>query len=262
MDYAGLIALDLDGTLLEKENTLSSFAIDVIDQIAKKGYLVVLASGRPYRSIKPFYEKLKLNAPIICYNGGLTFHPLDGSFPKLEFLFGKEDIALISSRLEGKASSFMAETDKVIYLSEDDAFLSRYFWYEGMEKRYGSLTKINEDVHTYIFSPKDDSYEKEVEDIAYLETHHWSNAPYVELFHKDASKGAGLLHIASLLRISKKDIYAFGDGDNDFSMLSYSGHPYAVKGCKSSLLAKHFPSTKKSNLEDGVALELKELFLD
>ena len=49
-----MIAVDLDGTLLNSESKLSDFTIETIKKISKKGHQVVIATGRPYRMAKDF----------------------------------------------------------------------------------------------------------------------------------------------------------------------------------------------------------------
>ena len=84
--------------------------------------------------------------------------------------------------------------------------------------------------------------------------------PYSELYFPEASKGEGLKKILGILEVSKGDVYAFGDSDNDLSLLLEAGHPYCMKDAKSHLLKERFPLTKKGHDEDGVALELQQIF--
>ena len=64
-----LIFLDMDGTLLKSNQTLSSKTIDIIRELSSKGHKIIISSGRPIRAIKTYYKQLKLNSPIIAYNG-------------------------------------------------------------------------------------------------------------------------------------------------------------------------------------------------
>ena len=70
-----MIAVDLDGTLLNSESKLSDFTIETIKKISKKGHQVVIATGRPYRMAKDFYDQLELETPMINFNGSLTHLP-------------------------------------------------------------------------------------------------------------------------------------------------------------------------------------------
>ena len=70
-----MIALDLDGTLLNNESQLSDYTIDVIQKVKKAGHTVLIATGRPYRMAEKFYRQLQLDTPMINFNGSLTHIP-------------------------------------------------------------------------------------------------------------------------------------------------------------------------------------------
>ena len=52
-----IIAVDLDGTLLNGESKLSDFTKKTIKEISKKGHQIIIATGRPYRMAKDFYRE-------------------------------------------------------------------------------------------------------------------------------------------------------------------------------------------------------------
>ena len=68
-----LIALDMDGTLLNKSHVISKTTSDYFKQLEKDGHIIVIASGRPVRGIMNFYKELELDTPIICYNGAYIY---------------------------------------------------------------------------------------------------------------------------------------------------------------------------------------------
>ena len=65
------IAIDLDGTLLEKGGILADDTIAAAQQLARAGVAVALVSGRMCASVKPFWQKLKLSTPMTGYNGAM-----------------------------------------------------------------------------------------------------------------------------------------------------------------------------------------------
>ena len=68
-----LIAIDIDGTLLNKDRVISKATKEYLLKLSNEGHLIVLASGRPIRSLVQFHDELKLDTPLICYNGALVF---------------------------------------------------------------------------------------------------------------------------------------------------------------------------------------------
>jgi len=72
-----LIALDLDGTLLKDDKTISAYNKDIIKKARDAGHIVCIATGRPFRSSSIYYEELELTTPIVNFNGAYVHHPKD-----------------------------------------------------------------------------------------------------------------------------------------------------------------------------------------
>ena len=75
-----LIVLDLDGTLLKDDKTISNKTKNVIFKAKEAGHEVMIATGRPYRSSEMYYRELDLNSPIVNFNGAFVHHPKDQHF--------------------------------------------------------------------------------------------------------------------------------------------------------------------------------------
>ena len=70
-----LIAVDLDGTLIQNLNDYDIKSFDYLRKLAKDNY-VIIATGRPLRASKFYYDLLELKTPIINYNGALIHNHL------------------------------------------------------------------------------------------------------------------------------------------------------------------------------------------
>ena len=262
MTFQGLIAIDLDGTLLDVNGHYSSATRDYLRQLTPRGYGVVLATGRPYRAVKAIYEDLGIHAPVICYNGALVFHPDEPDFPALEAKFSQDEVIDIYRNTRDIVIHFMAESSTHVYIDEEDERLRRYFPYEGMELSQGNFAKtLKEDVFTLLFrSDKNEELgariEGRYENIAWRG---WSGGSYSELFVPSAHKGTALTYLMDFYGLSQDKVFAFGDASNDVEMLRVSGHPFAMKGNRTPHLLSIFPQTKNPVEEDGVMLTLQEL---
>ena len=73
-----LAALDLDGTLLNDEHTVTNRSCEALQKLSAQGAVVVLISGRMHRAILPISDQIGLENPIISYNGGMVKHPRTG----------------------------------------------------------------------------------------------------------------------------------------------------------------------------------------
>jgi 5-amino-6-(5-phospho-D-ribitylamino)uracil phosphatase len=260
-----LIAIDLDGTLLNKANQLSSFSCEILAKLASKGFTIILASGRPYRALAPFYQAIGLTTPLIAYNGIHVFNPTDPHFPAVKRTFSKEEVLAIAKEVGNKVTSFLCEGDKTIYLSREDAYLAHYFPYQNYPHAIGPIERnLQEDVYAMVFRSSHANLpflKKAVEAQGRIAFRTWTSSFYSEAYYRGVDKGSGLRFLKKTLGFQSEDVYAFGDSLNDLEMLEEAGHPYAVIHCKSPLLSSKFPSTKKDNDHDGVALTLQELFL-
>ena len=74
------LALDLDGTLLKDDKTISERNLQAITKAQQAGHKVVISTGRPYRASLQYYQQLNLQTAIVNFNGAFVHHPFDKSF--------------------------------------------------------------------------------------------------------------------------------------------------------------------------------------
>ncbi len=70
-----LVAIDMDGTLLRKDHTVSDHTKEVIRKVREKGVKVILATGRPLAGLHRYIEQLEMTDEedyLICFNGALV----------------------------------------------------------------------------------------------------------------------------------------------------------------------------------------------
>ena len=263
-DYRGIIAIDLDGTLLKDDGTISDFSVSVLKKAQESGYMVLLCSGRPYRAIKETYEAIGSDAPCVCYNGGLIFNPSDPAYPSKSYRFPRHDLEKLFAEAKPYCKGITYEDENDLYQNEEDPFLEQYFPKAGINAHLEEKPCPPFDPYTFIFHFEEESKAKIKELCAPYSSfkfRYWRGAPYGELFIPEADKGNALKIVAKTHSISKNDIYAFGDSVNDKTMLEEAGHPYAMFGGKKALLEAGFPLTLKGNDEDGVALTIESELL-
>lgn len=262
-----LIALDIDGTLLNKDRIISDVTLKYLKKLNKVGHKIVLASGRPIRSLKQFQDQLELDTPMICYNGALTFSLNDSNFKTLQFDFKKDIIKEIYQNLKPYIENAMSETSEDIFIDKKDDILDIFFWYKGMNIKIGDYKDIiDEDVITFIarLNEYGNTHKEEVAKIFSkyegLEGRFWGGLPYVELFHVNATKGNAVLNIANYYHIPQDHIIAIGDSDNDFYMLEVAGYGVALANAKEALKEKADIITKNTNHEDGIVEAIEDIF--
>lgn len=261
-----LIALDLDGTLLKDNKKISLKSIFYIRKLVKLNNVVVISSGRPIRAIKTYYKQLKLNSPIIAYNGAEVISLNDSCNYSFKQLFKKEIILEIIKKLKENniLLSMMSETEKKIWVDKEDDFLFAFFLSKNMKVLQGNFEDIlDEDPITFIVKFIDTPQNREIiknivskyEDI---DVRFWQSNNYFELHYKHISKYNKILEIAKLYNIKEENIYAFGDADNDIDTLHRCPNGVAMINAPKLLkdIAKY--TTTYDNNHDGVIRFLKE----
>jgi HAD superfamily hydrolase (TIGR01484 family) len=71
-----LIAFDLDGTLVDEDGHIKHSDLEIITEVHRRGAKITLATGRTYKSARPFISQLEIEIPIILCNGALILDPM------------------------------------------------------------------------------------------------------------------------------------------------------------------------------------------
>lgn len=262
-----IIALDLDGTLLKDDKTISNRAKRTLQKAREQGHHVVISTGRPYRASHMYYKELRLSSPIVNFNGSYVHHPLDSSFDvyhsALDLSIAKE---IVHSCKEIGTKNMFAEGINNVYAHQTDKSFNEVFQVEDGNFYEGDLLEILQENPTCLLI---DSTEEKVEAIRshltnihadVIEHRRWG-VPWnlIEVIKSGVNKAVGLQKVASYYGIPKERIIAFGDEDNDFEMIEYVGHGIAMGNAIPQLKALANDVTL-TNEEDGVSSYL-ETFL-
>lgn len=261
-----IIALDMDGTLLNSKKKISFKTACYLRKLTRQGHKVVIASGRPRRSIESYYDKLNLNAPVIGYNGEYIYSPKDNIFKTVRHSLDKDMCIEVIEKMGNNVLNFMCETDNKIWVDKEDKYLGHFFWYDNMEVHKGKIGEIlNENVMTLLIHVPE-KY-KELGEIEKI-TSKWSDVipvfwigkPYLELHHNYTSKGAALKEIAEYYKIPSDRVIAFGDATNDIEMFEYAKTSVMMSNARYDLKDKVTMISVKDNDHNGIYYTLKKIF--
>ncbi|OEH91649.1 Cof-type HAD-IIB family hydrolase [Bacillus solimangrovi] len=262
-----LIALDLDGTLLTNEKTISDRTKQAIGNMISQGHIVMIATGRPYRSSKMYYNELLLNTPIVNFNGAHIHHPKDtgwGNFhTPLEHKTAKR---IIQACDEFGIKNMIAEVQDRVFLHYHDKKIIDLFTMGSSQVKSGRLDLLLEESPTslliYPEAEKVDQIRTHLNDThAELIEHRKWAAPWhvIEIVKSGLNKAVGIQKIAQHYNIPKERIVAFGDEDNDLEMLDYAGIGVAMDNAIDELKSLSNEITFSNN-EHGVAAFLEKTF--
>jgi Cof subfamily protein (haloacid dehalogenase superfamily) len=282
-----LVALDLDGTLLDSHGRLSSRNRAAIDAARARGVSVTLVTGRRFRDARPLALELGLDVPVISHNGALTKHahsletvsailmPVEAAHAVIRIGDAHGADALVSDDHVGAG---LLVYDRV---SPGNTALAKYIEWSrrvvGEEaaaaiRRVESLEEyLDHDPLHVAFSGGCAAMERLAEVMRrelnesvklLLTLYPKMDFALLDVLHPNASKGVGLAAVAAEKRLTRDEVMAVGDNFNDLEMLEWAGTGVLMANADQGLReAGRFHATA-TNDEDGVALAIERFVLE
>jgi Cof subfamily protein (haloacid dehalogenase superfamily) len=255
-----LAGIDLDGTLLRSDGTVSDRSRTAIGKARAAGVTVVIVTARGPMSVHDIAREAGIGGTAICSNGGLLLDLDTGAIAKQRLL--ETDVAI------GLVHALREQVPGIVFAVEYEAFahepgFSAWGWEPPEGTRVADAVELLADPATKLILRHADH---EVEAIAAVArelvggaaTVVASGSHAVEVTAAGVNKAAALAEIAEELGIEAAEVLAFGDYPNDAPMLAWAGHGVAVANAHAEVLAVADEVTA-SNDEDGVALVLERL---
>ncbi len=282
-----LLALDLDGTLLNSRGEIPEKNLEAIQQAEQTGVLVTIATGRRFRDALPVARQINLNAPLICHNGALLKYA-DTLETVAVSLLEKEtvrEILRVGKEFGGDALLSADPIGKGVLLydtiSAENVPLQKYVAWskrlhgaeaeeavhhvENLEAVCGEI----ETVHVSFSGTLAPMAELEMilrdelnDTVTVLTTvYPRLNFTLIDILPPDASKGIGVEKLALINNLSAENVMAIGDNFNDLEMLEYAGTAIVMGNASPELLERTDFFSTLSNDENGVALAIEKFIL-
>ena len=256
------IAFDMDGTLLTDDKKISSRTRRCFEALKEQGITLVLSTGRSFEALEPYKNDLNLNHPVICYNGArilgnngnlIMDHQLQDDISRYIIDFARGEGLHIQIYRNGKLY-FEKRTPEADF-------------YENHVNVKGTVVNFND------FNPPGFTKIMYLGDHDYLDglgksikkhfgkrlSVMFSNPIFLEFMDGGVSKGSALFEVADYLGIGIDSVMAFGDGQNDISMIETAGIGVAMNNAANEVKAVA-DSITLSNNDDGVAVFLEDFF--
>lgn len=271
----GLIAIDVDGTLLADDHlTIPQINIEALQEAHRNNVKVAICSGRTASLVEKEVEELSCIDFLVISNGAAvvetsTMNVIYSCYLKKETVIQIVDILEkypVVYELYAEGEGYISENSKEHYF--ETAGLPMVFMKEYI-KRITSVDNIKN---------IPDKLNVEKVNINYLPTEYrvrvmeeLSSVPElvyaagfegnVEMTAIGADKGATLAWLADRIGLRSENVMAFGDSSNDVTMLGWAENSYAMKNgnAKAKAAAKYI--TKKSNGEGGLGETIRETIL-
>jgi Cof subfamily protein (haloacid dehalogenase superfamily) len=226
---------------------------------------VLVATGRMFRSVRPYVEQLGIEDPVICYQGAVVAEPRSGRFLRHEPVpveLAKETIAAL--REEGFHVN--CYVDDELYVDRVTPEAESYASFQSLPVHpVGDLVKWLVKPPTKLVAVGEpqalDDLEERTKARFDGRLYISKSLPYfLEFASPEVTKGSGLAFLAEHLGFGPAETVAFGDGENDVELLEWAGYAVAVANAHERVLAVAdlvCPSAE----EEGVA-QVLEAFLD
>jgi hydroxymethylpyrimidine pyrophosphatase-like HAD family hydrolase len=281
-----LVALDIDGTLVDVENQITPAVDAAVRLTAEAGAYVVLSTGRGLTATKPLALHFDLPLPyLVCSNGAVTVrlhpegapgpdgdaHPIERGNPGLVAGPDVELVDIVTFDAGPVLRMLLAHLPDVLVAVEELGVGYRVSAPFPPGELTGELSV--EPLERLIADPvtrvilREPSIEAEhflsvVERVGVHGVSYYIGfTAWLDLAPEGVSKATGLAKVAERLGVRREDVLAIGDGTNDVEMLRWAGRGVAMGNAADEAVdaADHVTAPLE---EDGVAVELSRWFAD
>jgi Cof subfamily protein (haloacid dehalogenase superfamily) len=238
-----LLAIDLDGTLVEPLRPVSSAVVATVRRALSQGVRATIVTGRMYVGAQPFVRLLNLEGPIVCYQGAVIADAVSGRFER-EVPLANAVALRIYAAAKAHGLHVQFYRDDRFYVEERNRYAELYGRISGAEPVVvaslpdafagADCTKVNI-VTDPARTPECEVLMKEVcGDEAYVTR---SNPEFVEMLSPLVDKGEALRAVAARLDVPMSRVLAIGDSYNDLPLLRAAGFGVAMDSAPHELKA-------------------------
>ena len=277
------IFLDMDGTILHKDNQVDLETTEVIHQLRENGYKVFLATGRAHNEIHYLVPSSFEVDGIISSNGTLGMINGEELFTHSLSFTTVNDIVKRAQQQEIYYEVFPFEGNRIV-LKEDQSWATALFNAEtppgnvGVSEWTSRKASLKDKVDwatvipdttfskIYLFSPNYDKItnfrNQLIEEQQDLKISVSNSSRYnAETMAYQIDKGTGIKEMIEHFGIKQEETLVIGDSDNDRAMFSFGHYTVAMKNARPEIKELTMDVTTYTNEENGAAHYLKKHFL-
>lgn len=284
-----LVAIDLDGTMLDHYGAVTENTKNVIRKTIDKGIEVIIASGRPIDSIKAIAKEIGSEKYFIAGNGALIYDIKKDQIIYGKFLSKAKTLQIIKI-CEENSIHYNIYTEKTI-VAKALKYNVLYYYKENLKKEENKRTNITlvDDIEENIRRMQEENILKiticdedkmifnsimrklkKIEGIDVLEVSHMSRKMirqgteevpieyyYTEISLQEVDKWNAIEFLMEQFQVKKEEVIAIGDNMNDEKMIEKAGLGIAM-GQSTPYILEIADEITQSNAEEGVANALKK----
>lgn len=261
-----MITIDLDGTLLRSDGSVSDRTVRTLQAVRDKGVVVAIATGRMYQTARPYGERLGLgDSPLLLFAGGLI-ETLESKKILFQQVIPREWAQELADLARRRGWQLQTYIDDVLRAARDDEWIRDYerithskacICGDDFYHVQGDCNKLlSRGGHNDLVARK-----------ALIEKTFpgrfnvlFSAPTFLEIMPQGVDKGGGIRRLGELYGIGTDEIMALGDSQNDLDMLKAAGFPVAMANAAEEVKAAAAYVTA-SNDDDGVAAAVEKFVL-
>lgn len=285
-----LVAIDLDGTLLNSYGEVSNENKQAIKNAINNGVEIVLSSGRIGDSVESIANELGANNYYISGNGSMLYNMKEDKIEYENFIEKEKMLKLI--KICDENSIYYSIYTENMVITKSLKYNVAFYNYENSKKLSNKRTNINivQNIYEYVENLEDNKFLKiticddseiifsriidkfkKINNIDVLDVAHMSRkiikdgteeVPveyyYTEITNKNADKWTAIEYLIKKLNIKKEEVIAIGDNMNDELMIKNAGKGVAM-GQSNPKIKEIADVVTQDNNNNGVANILNKL---
>ena len=270
-----LLAIDIDGTLLDSRGTLPDAHRDALAAAAARGVEIVLVTGRSFHFTQPVASMLPMPLTLICNNGAVVKTP--GGETVMRHLLARDTARVIlaeTRHLEDSVAIVFDRPDErqIVFERMDWSHPSRRGYYE-KNKAYITAAApladvLTEDPIQVMFNGSVAPMRALVDALrataaadrftVAITEYEKRDFALVDVTGAGCSKGTSLARWAASRGVTRDGVMAVGDNLNDVEMLDFAGTAVVMANASDALKSRGYDVTG-SNDEEGLATAIRRL---
>jgi Cof subfamily protein (haloacid dehalogenase superfamily) len=263
------VFLDMDGTLLRSDHSISDETIQTIRTLTQKGIAVILVSARPINAVMPTFRNIGLPpaSPVISLNGSYI---VEKDEPIFQAVVDLETTARVTEEVRPFKATIAYYLQREWFSEKKDAWTDHEQKIMDVPVEVAPIDSLIGDWKTRAIAPNKMMVMSEPENITQIQKHlrsvyngrlniYPSKATYLEVMDSRGSKSNAVKFIGQRLGLTPGEIIAMGDNYNDAEMIQYAGMGVAMGNAPDDIKAVADYVTETNN-NDGVRKAMEKFF--
>jgi len=263
------VFLDMDGTLLKSDHSVSDETVNTIQTLNNKGVAVILVSARPINAVLPTFRRIGLpeKDPIISLNGSYI---VENGEPIFQATVDLETTARVTEEVRPYKATIAYYCQREWFSEVKDAWTDHEQKIMDVPVEVGPIDSLIKDWGVRQIAPNKMMVMSEPGNIAGIQKHlrsiyngrlniYPSKATYLEVMDSRGSKSNAVKFVSERLGLTPAEVIAMGDNYNDVEMIQFAGVGVAMGNAPDDIKAVADYVTDTNN-NDGVRKAMEKFF--